>query len=566
MRKFLTLLIISSLIFPILRLDLWAADDFETWKKQQAEEFSSFRTAQDEAFASYLEEQWTEFSIYKGETPDPTPKPERIPASKEKPKQLPSDKKIKIKPLPPKPVQDVKPIPASQLKLERIESKKTEIKKSGEKEAATEKITEEKKKLKADAKLKAKLPEQAEKKLKAKDKSEAEPAVTASPVETASPAEREAEKNELEVRKKHNLKEQLAAKEGSPKKQEKTGEEIQVNFWGMPLDFPKTTPLKVTRPINEKAISKFWYNTSNIDYPALTSKLKTYRKQMNLNDWAYCQLLKKLGDELGSNNQESILFVWFMLNKTGFSSRVGYKDNDVYLLLPSENTIYGVSYLQINGRRYHIFTFKKGQKTNIALYTYKKDFPEADNLIDLSFKTPPKVKQLLVKKDYKFTYERTEYVVPVTYDANLVKCDEDYPRTELDVYFNGGSSDNVLYSMANGLQPILEDRSQAEAVNIILRFVQTAFKYQTDQVQFGKEKAFFAEEIVFYPASDCEDRSILFAYLVQNILDLQVIALDYPGHISTAVKFDVDIKGDNIRFDNNTFIVCDPTSPDLHRR
>jgi len=421
MRKFLTLLIISSLIFPILRLDLWAADDFETWKKQQAEEFSSFRTAQDEAFASYLEEQWTEFSIYKGETPDPTPKPERIPASKEKPKQLPSDKKIKIKPLPPKPVQDVKPIPASQLKLERIESKKTEIKKSGEKEAATEKITEEKKKLKANAKLKAKLPEQAEKKLKAKDKSEAEPAVTASPVETASPAEREAEKNELEVRKKHNLKEQLAAKEGSPKKQEKTGEEIQVNFWGMPLDFPKTTPLKVTRPINEKAISKFWYNTSNIDYPALTSKLKTYRKQMNLNDWAYCQLLKKLGDELGSNNQESILFVWFMLNKTGFSSRVGYKDNDVYLLLPSENTIYGVSYLQINGRRYHIFTFKKGQKTNIALYTYKKDFPEADNLIDLSFKTPPKVKQLLVKKDYKFTYERTEYVVPVTYDANLVK-------------------------------------------------------------------------------------------------------------------------------------------------
>ncbi len=96
-------------------------------------------------------------------------------------------------------------------------------------------------------------------------------------------------------------------------------------------------------------------------------------------------------------------------------------------------------------------------------------------------------------------------------------------------------------------------------MNIILRFVQTAFKYQTDQVQFGKEKAFFAEEIVFYPASDCEDRSILFAYLVQNILDLQVIALDYPGHISTAVMFDGDIKGDKIRFDNKTYIVCDPT-------
>lgn len=532
-KKFLILLIAMTLILPVLRFDLLANDDFEKWKKQQAEEFSSFRTVQDEAFSSYLEEQWTAFSIYKGEVPDKTPKPEKIPESKEKPKQLSADKKVQVKPLPPKPLQDVKPIPASQFKLEKIDSPKTE--------------------LKIDKKMDSKLPELEEKKLKSTA------TLHANAPDNASPAEFEVEKNEMAVRKEHNLEEQLAAKKSTSKKQVSSGAEVRITFWGMPLDFPKTSALNVTRPINEKSISKFWYNTSNIDYPALVSKLKIYREQMNLNDWAYCQLLKELGDEMGNNNQESILFVWFMLNKTGFSSRVGYKDNDVYLLLPSENTIYGVSYLQINDRRYHIFSFQKGEKTDIALYTYKKDFPEADNLIDLSFKTPPKVKQLLVKKDYKFTYERTEYVVPVTFDANLVKFYEDYPRTELDVYFNGGSSDNVLYSMADGLQPILKDRSQAEAVNIILRFVQTAFKYQTDQVQFGKEKAFFAEEIVFYPASDCEDRSILFAYLVQNILDLQVIALDYPGHISTAVKFDGDIKGDKIRFDDKTFIVCDPT-------
>ena len=65
-----------TLILPVFRFDLLANDDFEKWKKQQAEEFSSFRTAQDEEFANYLEEQWTAFSIYKGEVPDKTPKPE----------------------------------------------------------------------------------------------------------------------------------------------------------------------------------------------------------------------------------------------------------------------------------------------------------------------------------------------------------------------------------------------------------------------------------------------------------------------------------------------------------
>jgi len=42
-KKFLTLLMIITLILPVFRFDLMANDDFEKWKKQQAEEFSSFR-------------------------------------------------------------------------------------------------------------------------------------------------------------------------------------------------------------------------------------------------------------------------------------------------------------------------------------------------------------------------------------------------------------------------------------------------------------------------------------------------------------------------------------------
>jgi hypothetical protein len=89
--------------------------------------------------------------------------------------------------------------------------------------------------------------------------------------------------------------------------------------------------------------------------------------------------------------------------------------------------------------------------------------------------------------------------------------------------------------------------------------VQTAFDYKTDDQQFGKEKYLMLEETLYYPSSDCEDRSILFSYLIRNLLKLKVIGLDYPGHIATAVNFNSDFAGESINFNGNKFIVCDPT-------
>ena len=101
--------------------------------------------------------------------------------------------------------------------------------------------------------------------------------------------------------------------------------------------------------------------------------------------------------------------------------------------------------------------------------------------------------------------------------------------------------------------------SELEAVNFLLRFVQTAFDYKTDDQQFGKEKYLMLEETLHYPSSDCEDRSIFFSFLVKNLLHLDVVGLDYPGHIATAVKFNSDLSGDLISYNGYNYLICDPT-------
>jgi len=108
-------------------------------------------------------------------------------------------------------------------------------------------------------------------------------------------------------------------------------------------------------------------------------------------------------------------------------------------------------------------------------------------------------------------------------------------------------------------QSAAEGRSQHKAVNILLNFVQTAFVYEYDDKVWGVDRAFFAEESLYYPYCDCEDRSILFSRLVRDLLGLKVLLVYYPGHLATAVHFTESVSGDYISLDNQKYVVCDPT-------
>ena len=101
--------------------------------------------------------------------------------------------------------------------------------------------------------------------------------------------------------------------------------------------------------------------------------------------------------------------------------------------------------------------------------------------------------------------------------------------------------------------------TELEAVNFLLKFVQNAFEYRTDQQQFGEENFLFPEETLYYPYSDCEDRSVLFAWLVTELLDLEVVGLNYPGHVAAAVHLKQPVAGERVVFNGKGFVVTDPT-------
>ena len=297
-------------------------------------------------------------------------------------------------------------------------------------------------------------------------------------------------------------------------------------------------------------ISAYFETLSKTDYFFLIEQLLQMQRQLRLNDWGYLLLVEDLSEQICITEKEQVLFQWFILLKSGYKTKLAYYDDALSLLIPSQTALYDVSYLKIDEQQYYVLN-----KDMAHIRTYNKDYPGAERIFDVHLSETPNLPLIIGFRDFTIG----EKVVKVAFNENLRAFYQDFPQSEIRVFFQSAMTAITRESLLNYFEKAIDGKTEQEAVNIILQFVQTQFDYMTDQEQFGYEKFFFPDELFMYPAADCEDRSVLFAYLVEELAGLQVVGLDYPGHIATAVKFNDLVKGRFVEYQGERFTVCDPT-------
>ena len=322
------------------------------------------------------------------------------------------------------------------------------------------------------------------------------------------------------------------------------------------LDYDQSLKFDPPAAINPASIGNFWDQMSRKNYSGLVAQLESYKTKMNLNDWAYFRLLEEFSKSL---YQESVngqnLMSWFMLNRSGYKSKLAYSKDKISLLLPTLNTMYTKSYLTLNNTHYYVMS----ELGSTDIFTYEKDYPGSDKLVDFSIKSPLNFEKKIVNKSLGFNYNNKPYSLNISYNQNLIDFYAAYPQVDIRTYFDAAVSAETKESLLESLRPVTSEMTETEAVSFLLKFVQTSFNYKTDQQQFDREKFFFPEEILYYPYSDCEDRSVFFAYLVNELLNLKVIGLEYPGHITTAINFSKDVEGDYISYKGEKYTIADAT-------
>lgn len=332
---------------------------------------------------------------------------------------------------------------------------------------------------------------------------------------------------------------------------------IDVYFLGWPLYFDLDQDffsIEFDNPSPE-AISSFWGEMSNVNYNHFLYQFSEVANTLNLNQWGYYQLLKECSKQVyPDDNNMQILFQWALLTRSRYKVKVGFSNDKLFLLLPSVYKMYNIDYVNFSGIDYYVIDGKGEQ-----LQTYAKDFPEADILMDVSIKKPFYTNPIKKSKNYNFSFEGEQYTVNLGFDEEMIKYYRTIPLSDISVYFNSVVSDRTSQSVIDAFGPILNGRDDVEAANILLSFVQQAFDYKTDQQAYGTERYFFPDELLHYPYADCEDRSVLFAYLVKLLLNKEVTALDFPGHMATAICLDESPEGSHFTYKNKTFVVADPT-------
>lgn len=285
------------------------------------------------------------------------------------------------------------------------------------------------------------------------------------------------------------------------------------------------------------------------------------RFRMQLCDWAYLNLIDTFAkDHFGKGNLATLTTA-YIYNQSGYQMRLGRNGNKLYLLFGSKHGIYDKGYFLIDGINYYSLS-NDTQKIEVCDFA----FPKEQSL------------SLCIPQSPLFTYQPTsirnlssdrykDMTLNVQVNKNLIDFYNTYPTSEVNgnfmtrwaMYANTPMEQKVQKQLYPILQEKIADLNEHDAANKLLNWVQTAFVYEYDDKVWGHDRAFFAEETLFYPYCDCEDRSILFTRIVRDLLGLKCSLIYYPGHLASAVCFNQQVKGDYISLNGSKFVVCDPT-------
>lgn len=340
-------------------------------------------------------------------------------------------------------------------------------------------------------------------------------------------------------------------------------EVVTFDFYGTTANVRFNLADRVTlKGVDMNSVADALLRISSTKYDNLIVDCLALRKQWSLCDWAYLQLLKNVSDAIaGCGSNEAALLLSYLYLQSGYQMRLATDGSKLYMLYSSKFQIYE----------------KDSYKLGNDLFYGVEELPDRLYICEAAF---PKEQSLSLFIPYGQTFAKSDsdnrtlkssfypdLKVHVAVNKHLVDFYNTYPQSMVDgnfmtrwaMYAQTPLDEAVKEQLYPQLSYLLSGQSELEAVNRLLNLLQTGLEYEYDNKIWGYDRPFFAEETLYYPYCDCEDRAILLSRLVRDLLHLDTILVYYPGHLAMAVAFANEVNGDYITYKGRRFTICDPT-------
>lgn len=306
--------------------------------------------------------------------------------------------------------------------------------------------------------------------------------------------------------------------------------------------------------VDPSGIKTLWNKFAAVDYSNMLADFYALRQQHELCDWASLKLSQKISEMVygNSDTNESVILQSYLLSQCGLMTcLLQDQSNKLHLLVATDKTltnyplynIYGKEFFQVDCQDVYSCSVPQALFDNTV--PLRMSITHTGNLGSNSFKTDKGAavnrNDIDFYSDYPFFFDDDNPVTAFYHVAQLSLSEE---------------ARNTLYPYLKG---IIHGMSEVEAVQAILIYFYVLFPYREDEKVWVRERYFFPEETLYYEYSDCEDRAILFTRIVRDILGLKTAVLYMPGHLSAAVRFNDEVKGDAVVSDGDRYVICDPT-------
>lgn len=339
---------------------------------------------------------------------------------------------------------------------------------------------------------------------------------------------------------------------------------LEIMFYGNAVRFvfdPQWKNYRLPAGDKPEAMSAFWTMMSGSKYEPTFQAVSEARREMKLDDWGYVTLWRDVVQALQpGRTAEQNLLLWYFLVKSGYDVRLGYAGQDVHLFVSVGQQVYSTKFVKVGGQTYYAVLAADHGDSIRSFYTYEASYPGKLKPLDIRSAATGFNKPESAQRTLSFDYKGKLVKVNVTYDRRLVEYLGAFPQSDFELYFNTEASTLFRQGLVPELKKYTAMMDEEEAVDFLLAFVQKAFAYKTDEEQFGHEKSFFVEESMYFPYNDCKEHSVVFSWLVRELLGIKVIGLLYPGHLTTAVELkQVKPEYSTVDYQGKRYVIADPT-------
>lgn len=333
----------------------------------------------------------------------------------------------------------------------------------------------------------------------------------------------------------------------------------RLELYGHPLylNYSKTD-FTISKPISIQNIDGHLQQIKTSAIQLLIEELDAQATIYGMDDMAYLLLIKKVSEKYYGQTIEAKLFQYALLQQKGYRTILGFSEDQLTTYSHLDFKVHNVLFVTHQGLTFTDVSFVKNAEPCIESLFEPSTGGRA---ITMNEKRPPFYNALESKYQVYFEFEGMLYEFHGKVNQSLVNYYRELPDVEFgQVYLNYQFSDIAKQGLIKDLKAATNGMFPSKKIDFLLQFAQNAFAYKADLEANGSEKFAFPEEILANDFADCEDKSVLFAYLAKEVLELPSVALIYylDHHLNVGVAFNHKTAF-NFVYNNQKYLVCEPS-------